>query len=182
MKKLYVIRHCEAEGQNPEAALTEKGYKQAIELKNFFCDKKIERIITSPYQRAIESIQPLAKTLNIEIEHDNRLSERVLSNTVLSDWLEKLELTFQDFELKFEGGESSSEAKKRILELVEQIQDEEFNHIILVTHGNLMSLLLNHFNNDFGFNEWKNLSNPDIYVLEFPKNKAIYKRIWKPLM
>ncbi|MEG0470828.1 MAG: histidine phosphatase family protein [Solibacillus sp.] len=178
MKKLYVIRHCEAEGQNPEATLTEKGYQQAIELTHFFRDIKIERIITSPYQRAIESIQPLANLLNIEIEHDNRLSERILSSKNLSDWFEKLKLTFQDLELKFEGGESSSEAKKRILELVEQIQDDKYNHIILVTHGNIMSLLLNHFNNNFGFNEWKNLSNPDIYLLEFSNNKSTYERLW----
>lgn len=46
MKKIYVIRHCEAEGQPPEAQLTEIGLKQAIDLTNFFSDIKVERIIT----------------------------------------------------------------------------------------------------------------------------------------
>ncbi|MFC4803108.1 MULTISPECIES: histidine phosphatase family protein [Neobacillus] len=34
-KKVYVIRHCEAEGQLKGAQLTEKGRKQAKELAEF---------------------------------------------------------------------------------------------------------------------------------------------------
>ena len=47
---------------------------------------------------------------NLEVEIDERLSERMLSSVSLSDWLEKLEATFYDLDLKFEGGESSKEA------------------------------------------------------------------------
>ncbi|MFZ7946018.1 histidine phosphatase family protein [Neobacillus sp. 19] len=57
------MRHCEAAGQPPEAQLTDRGLKQAIGLCEFFSNIKIDRIISSPYKRAIESIQPLAKRL-----------------------------------------------------------------------------------------------------------------------
>ena len=50
---------------------------------------------------------------------DRQLTERVLSTKNISDWLEKLKTTFEDIELKFEGGESSQEAMKRIVEVVE---------------------------------------------------------------
>lgn len=173
-----MIRHCEAEGQQPEAALTEKGYKQAVELSTFFSGKQIERIITSPFKRAIESIQPLANSLNIEIEQDNRLSERILSEKNLPDWSEKLHRTFLDHDLKFEGGESSLDAMKRIVELVEEILKDKSDQIVIVTHGNLMSLLLNYFNTNFGFNDWKNLSNPDVFLIESLNGEVIYKRIW----
>ncbi|MFZ7946105.1 histidine phosphatase family protein [Neobacillus sp. 19] len=79
LKRIYVIRHCEAAGQPPEAQLTDRGLKQAIGLCEFFSNIKIDRIISSPYKRAIESIQPLAKRLNIEVEIDSKLTERVLS-------------------------------------------------------------------------------------------------------
>jgi 2,3-bisphosphoglycerate-dependent phosphoglycerate mutase len=179
LKKIYVIRHCEAEGQPPEAQLTDIGLKQALDLCEFFSNIKIDRIISSPYKRTIESIQPLAKRLNVEIEIDRKLTERVLSSKNLSDWFEKLRTTFDDIELKFEGGESSLDAMKRIVEVVENVLNSNNKNTIIVTHGNLMSLLLKHLNKDFGFDDWKNLSNPDVYLLKNENNKVTSERLWK---
>lgn len=95
MKKVYIIRHCEAEGQLSEAHLIDKGFKQAIEISNFFAEINIDRIISSPYKRAIQSIQPLATRLNLEIEINRKLTERVLSTESLSDWLDKLKATLK---------------------------------------------------------------------------------------
>ncbi len=153
MKKIYIIRHCEAEGQPSESQLTDKGFKQAIEVSDFFSEIKIDRIISSPYKRAIQSIQPLSKRLNVEIEINRQLTERVLSTKNLSDWLEKLQLTFEDIDLKFEGGESSKEATQRIVEVVEEVFNCEYENTIMVTHGNLMSLLLKYYNENFGFDD-----------------------------
>ena len=89
-KKIYMIRHCEADGQPAEAQLTERGLKQALDLSELFSEIKIDSIISSPYKRAIQSIQPLAKRLNVEIEIDSKLRERVLSTKSYSDWLDKL--------------------------------------------------------------------------------------------
>ncbi|WP_338066675.1 histidine phosphatase family protein [Peribacillus acanthi] len=179
MKKIYVIRHCEAEGQPSEAKLTNKGDIQALELAEFFLDTKIDRIISSPYKRAIQSIQPLANLLNVEIELNSLLSERVLSTNNYSDWYEKLRNTFNDFELKFEGGESSQEAAKRIIGVVEEVFKSENENTIIVTHGNLMALLLNYVNKKFGFDDWKNLSNPDVFLLKVQNDNVTYARLWK---
>ncbi|WP_349632580.1 histidine phosphatase family protein [Neobacillus sp. SuZ13] len=54
------MRHCEAEGQSLEAQLTERGVRQAADLTEFFADMKIDRIISSPYLRAIQSIERVA--------------------------------------------------------------------------------------------------------------------------
>ncbi|MEH7391073.1 hypothetical protein [Bacillus sp. JJ1474] len=70
-------------------------------------------------------MEPLAKRLNIEIELDRKLTERILSSENLPDWLEKLKTTFANMELKFEGGESSQAATERIVEVVEGILSSE---------------------------------------------------------
>ena len=45
-------------------------------------------------------------------------------------------------------------------------------NIILVTHGNLIGIILkNFFNLEFSFELWKQISMPDMYILEFDKNK-----------
>jgi len=178
LKKIYVIRHCEAEGQLPEAQLTDRGLEQALDLSEFFSDIQIDRIISSPYKRAIDSIKPLAKRLNIEVEIDRKLSERVLSTKNLSDWCEKLRTTFDDIELKFEGGESSRDAIKRIVQVVEEVFSSKDKNTIIVTHGNLMSLLIKHFTNEFGFDNRKNLSNPDVLLLKNENNKVTFERLW----
>lgn len=79
MLTIYLVRHCEAEGQAANAPLTERGHQQAKILRNFFQDRSIDRIISSPFQRAIQSIEPLAKEKNIDIEIENRLTEKILS-------------------------------------------------------------------------------------------------------
>ncbi|PBB04660.1 histidine phosphatase family protein [Salimicrobium humidisoli] len=178
MKKMYIVRHCEAKGQASNSPLTEKGFKQAEELNTFFNNVPVERIISSPYVRAIETIQPLAERLNVEIEMNSQLEERVLSTKSLSDWPEKLKRTFENPCLKFEGGESSEEAANRILEVVEGAFKSKFEHTVIVTHGNLMALLLNNYNKQFGFNDWANLSNPDVYLLNSNSNGINFERLW----
>jgi 2,3-bisphosphoglycerate-dependent phosphoglycerate mutase len=178
-KKIYIIRHCEAEGQSSESPLTENGLKQATELSEFFSQIKIGRIISSPFLRAIQSIQPLAKKIAIEIEIQNLLSERILSTNNLYDWFEKLRATFEDMGMKYEGGESSQEAMNRIVGVVEKVFEEGSENTIVVTHGNLMSLLLKYFNNKFGFEDWQNLSNPDVFLLKNENNEVAYERLWK---
>lgn len=48
-KSIYLIRHCEAEGQPSESQLTEIGFTQANELSDFFTDIKVDMIISSPF-------------------------------------------------------------------------------------------------------------------------------------
>lgn len=166
MKTIYLVRHCKAAGQAPEDSLTEQGQVDSARLIDFFMDKDIDIIISSPFVRALETITPFAKTINKDIFIDKRLKERVLSTIDLDDWMLKLQTTFEDGELKFEGGESSNEAMKRGVLLIEELIESPELNIVVVTHGGLLSLILRHYVKEFGFNEWRNLKNPDIFKLE----------------
>lgn len=160
-KVIYLVRHCQAAGQAPEAELTREGEKQAIELADFFEGKGIIHIISSPFTRAVQSIEQTAKCLGLPVEEDARLVERVLSPQDLPDWMEHLEQSFTDLDMKLPGGESGREAAGRGLEVLYNAPSRS----VLVTHGNLLALLLAHFNAGFGFSEWMELSNPDVYEI-----------------
>lgn len=164
-KNIYIVRHCQAHGQPAEAQLTEEGFKQAEELARFFSNKPVDGIIASPFLRAIQSVEPLSKAKDLSIEVDDRLAERTLSSVDLPDWMEKLKATYEDLELKFEGGESSREAMDRIVSVVEEAFETDAENIVVVTHGNIMSLLLRNYQESFGFEDWKNLRNPDVFLL-----------------
>ncbi|WP_080875849.1 histidine phosphatase family protein [Oceanobacillus timonensis] len=177
-KTIYIIRHCKATGQAPDAPLTKKGKEQAKELAAFLSDKNVHRIISSPFLRAVQTIEPFAAEANLKLETDNRLQERVLSSVSMPDWLEKLEATYKDFNLKYEGGESSSEATERIIDAVNDLCASDAENSIIVGHGGIISLLLHHYNQNAGIDSWRKLSNPDVYALQISGHDYQLRRIW----
>lgn len=177
MKRIYIIRHCKAEGQDENANLTSEGYNQSYMLRDFFVDQKIDKIISSHFVRAVQTIEPLGEYKGIDILKDSRLSERILSTENYSDWLDKLKMTFQERDLTFVGGESSNEALLRINNVFEEVINSPEENVILVTHGAIMSLLLNSIDDNFGFEQWQSLTNPDIYLIEVLEGKKTFKRI-----
>ncbi|MEN1936729.1 histidine phosphatase family protein [Paenibacillus sp. 102] len=179
MKKLIVIRHCSASGQEQDAALTIAGKEQANALAEFLISNNlhIQSIISSPFTRAIQSIAPFALQANLPIKEDKRLSERILSDAPMEDWLHKLEHTFTNIDIAFSGGESTKQAMNRVASLIQDVLQQEHQVTLLVTHGNLLTLLLKHFDNRIGFSEWKNVSNPDIYEITIDEQTTIH-RLW----
>lgn len=178
-KNIHIIRHCEAEGQAFDASLTKRGFKQANELADFLAEIKMDRVISSPFFRAIQTIKPFTERENLEVELDHRLTERVLSSTSFPDWMSKLEATFEDMDLKYEGGESNHEAMNRIVEVVDDIVASDSINSIIVAHGGIISSLLNNYDKRFGFEQWRSLSNPDVYVLRITEDGTHYNRIWQ---
>ncbi|NGQ95676.1 histidine phosphatase family protein [Brevibacillus sp. SYP-B805] len=179
MKQLYVIRHCKAAGQEPDAPLTPEGMAQAQELADFFQGMAIDQIITSPFLRARQSIQPLTDQKRLPLIMDDRLAERVLAEGDLPDWLERLRESFDDLDLCWAGGESSRTAMNRAAAVAEEVMRGAAPVTLLVTHGCLMTLLLKHFDDSFGFAEWQRLTNPDVYVVTVDGENCSVKRVWR---
>ncbi|MCP3748023.1 MULTISPECIES: histidine phosphatase family protein [Paenibacillus] len=178
MKKIYFVRHAQATGQEPDARLTDEGTRQAEQLADFMENVGVEYIVSSPWIRAVRTIQPLAERRQLQVYTDLRLQERVLSGEHLDHWLDVLEQTYLDEDLKLEGGESSREAADRGIQLVQELIERAEKTVIIVTHGALLSLLIRHYDPQFGFEEWKKLSNPDIYLLELKEAEAKIHRVW----
>ncbi|SFA97334.1 MULTISPECIES: histidine phosphatase family protein [unclassified Bacillus (in: firmicutes)] len=178
MKTIFLVRHAKAEGQPEAAPLTEKGVAQAKALVSFFKDKEIDVIYSSPFKRAVDTIKPLADEKGLPIIEDGRLGERVLSSDYFPDWQEKLKISFEDFDLVFEGGESHRSGMDRAISVLEDVLQSDANNIILVSHGNLSVLLLRYFNESFGFEELMEMTNPDVFEIVVSDEETMLKRIW----
>jgi 2,3-bisphosphoglycerate-dependent phosphoglycerate mutase len=177
-KTLYIVRHCKAAGQHPDAALTPDGVAQATQLAERLAQLPVERLISSPLLRATQSIAPLAQCLGLPIIADARLAERVLSGVDLPDWPTALQSTFDDLDRCFEGGESSRAAMRRAAAVAGECAVHASDTTLLVTHGNLMALLLKHFDQRVGFAEWQRLTNPDVYRVLLAPDRAEISRLW----
>ena len=176
---LYLVRHAQATGQAPDAPLTSEGIAQAQMLAEFLSGDSIDQIVSSPFTRAIQSIEPLAKRLGLEIKLDDRLIEAALSTIDYPDWLDRLRSTFSDFDLSFEGGESSRAATARAVAAITDALQSGTDSTLTVTHGRLMTLILKHFNPAYGFEDWKNLSAPDVYRVTIKDGSPEMERLWK---
>jgi broad specificity phosphatase PhoE len=54
--------------------LDDRGRRQALALRSL-TDRGITRIVSSPYVRCVETVEPLAATLGLPIDVDERLAE-----------------------------------------------------------------------------------------------------------
>jgi 2,3-bisphosphoglycerate-dependent phosphoglycerate mutase len=178
MQELVLVRHATATGQDANAALTIEGQREAHLLANLLMKYQIRRVISSPFARAAESVRPFCGRANLRLETDDRLIERVLSGRNLPDWREHLRRSFDDPDYCLEDGESSRAAQARGTAVVRAalVSGER---CVLVTHGNLLALILKSIDATVGFDEWSRLSNPDVFVLhvddEGPKG---FSRVW----
>lgn len=177
MTTFLLIRHCSATGQEPSAPLTPAGESQAIKLAETLKEFPITRIVSSPYSRAIATITPFAQEQLIKVEQDERLIERVLSSENLSDWMEKLEMSFQDSQISFEGGESGEQAMSRIVDVFNELATGPDDCIAIVSHGNLIALLLGHISNEFGFKDWKSMRNPEVFKVEWTGETRRFRKL-----
>jgi len=166
-RTIYLVRHCQTSGQEPDAPLTLLGQQQAVALADCLAKESIRRIVSSPFLRAYQTAQPLAQICELKIETDERLRERTLSGVPIDNWREKLEFSFTDLDFCLPGGESSRAAMTRGLAALSDIMHSDSLTTVVVTHGNLMTLLLKSFNNAVGFAEWTALSSPDVYRIEY---------------
>ncbi|PWU68698.1 histidine phosphatase family protein [Gracilibacillus dipsosauri] len=182
MKRILLIRHCHAVGQHKDSPLSKQGNLQAYELANLLENLSfpIDRIITSPFLRAKETIKPFANRTGLPIECDERLKERLLSEQPIDDWMDVLEESFHNDQFKLPGGESSRDAYERADQLLTDcLNNDDFENTIIVTHGNLLALMLKKFQIEFGFHEWKTLTNPDVFFVQRVGGEFIVERLWK---
>ena len=176
MSTIYLIRHCETTGQAPEAPLTPRGEEQAHRLCTHLLEFSITHLISSPYRRALDSIQPLATALQLAITQEDDLKERRLSAVPLDDWQDHLRRTFVDPDYTCPGGESSRTATERITRVVEEALQQQ-DGSILMTHGNLLSLYLHSINPTFGFEESLQLKNPDLFKVTRIQQQTVIEHL-----
>jgi len=77
-------------------------------------------------------------------------------------------------------GESTQEAQERAIPIMKQlIQQHKGGKIALGTHGNILTIILNYFNKEYGYEFFEQTSKPDIYKLEFNEFElTTVERMW----
>lgn len=81
MARLYLVRHAKAgerrlwDGDDVDRPLSAKGWKQSELLAKRLAKLEAGTLLSSPYVRCVQTLEPLARKLKQPIEIDQRLSE-----------------------------------------------------------------------------------------------------------
>ena len=179
-RRLLLVRHCQASGQFPDDPVTEIGFKQAESLADFLSGRRIDAAVSSAFLRARQTIEPFAASAGLTARVDPRLNERRLSNGLLDNWRDVIRSSFDDPDSRAPGGESGRETLERAWGCLNDLLNSGYNLPVAVTHGNLMSLVLNSLDPAFGYSGWESLSNPDVYLLqESGDGRMAFERLWE---
>lgn len=123
--------------------LTEKGIGDANRLCEMHASAPIDAAYSSPYLRARQTIEPLARARKFEIATIDDLRERVLSLEEMPDWRTHLRRSWENFDYAPPGGESGRVAQARVMRVLDTIAMRHAGGVVIVaSHGNLIALAL----------------------------------------
>ncbi len=181
---IYFIRHAEslyAEGQERLRGLSERGMVDALRVRTILQNESVEVFVSSPYERAVQTIKPLADAMHKEIIIVEDLRERTIGDIGGLSFPAAKQRVYQDFHLAFADGESSAVAQTRGVQALERLLEEYAGMVIaLGTHGDIMTLIMNNYDREYGYKFWHSTTMPDIYRLVFEGRELIKaKRKWE---
>jgi 2,3-bisphosphoglycerate-dependent phosphoglycerate mutase len=170
---IVLVRHAEAAApsdsgyEENDRPLAGAGRRDAERLAAELSAEAVAAIYSSPYPRAVQTVEPLARRLGAEISLVDDLRERLLSLRALPDWPEQLQLSWRDFGYALEDGESSAEAQHRVTEVLATLRRRHPGmRIVVASHGNLIALALHAIVPDqIDFDFWAAMPTPAVYVL-----------------
>jgi 2,3-bisphosphoglycerate-dependent phosphoglycerate mutase len=185
---IYMVRHAESPfefGQERTRGLSAEGFVAAKRVAKFFAEIDVHYMASSPYTRAKQTIQYIAEQKSLDIVEYEELLERPIKGLdYRAPWEELYEAirrSFIDKDFALEGGESTRIAQQRSIPIIERLLEEQRGkNIVIGTHGNIMTIIMNYFDDAYGFDFWSAASKPDIYRLIFDRNQLEQvERIWK---
>ncbi|AOZ91008.1 histidine phosphatase family protein [Paenibacillus crassostreae] len=182
---IYMIRHGESpynEGNERIRGLTPKGKIDIEKVTKLLIDEGIDMIISSPYTRAILSVEGLAEHLKLDVKVFEDLRERHFGSYIIdnAELMSSIRESFNVPDYTLPGGESNADCQKRAISVLKLILKEHRGKKIAIgTHGLVMTLMMNHFDPAFGLEFLNQLKKPDIYKMQFKDLELeVVTRMW----
>lgn len=180
---LYFVRHAHSNYSTDELGrpLSERGFNDVKQITEVLKLENIDVVLSSPYKRAFQTVEGVAKHLVQEIEIIDAFKERNLSEQLVADFNEAMLQVWSDFDASLSGGESNRIAQARGVQATKEVLEKyKGQNVVIGTHGNIMVLIMNYFDPTYDYHFWGQLEMPDIYQLTFCEQQLIaVKRVDK---
>lgn len=179
---IFLLRHAQSlpSLDLPEAEwpLSNSGTEQAQNLVDSLSKLDIDKVFSSPFRRAIDTVAPYCRSTNTSILIEDDLRERKLKEeNMVDDWKILIEKAWQDFGFALPNCESGFSCQNRIANCVSKLAKRNCGKRLLVSsHGNAIGLYLNKLDPSFGFSQWSTMKNPDLFKVVFVDGAAQWEK------
>ena len=177
MTKVYFVRHAQPDYTNHDdmlRELTPKGLKDRELVTAFLDDKNIDVVLSSPFKRAIDTVSDFADKHNLKIEIIEDFRERKIGTSWIDDFNAYAKRQWNDFDYKFEDGESLREVQNRNIKTLYKVLDKYPNkNVVIGSHGTALSTLIHYFDPSFGYDDFEMIRNIMPWIVEFDFDEQI---------
>jgi 2,3-bisphosphoglycerate-dependent phosphoglycerate mutase len=155
MTTIHFIRHAQADNNNLDdlmRPLTQKGLTDRALVTNYLSNQNINKVVSSNYKRALDTISPFAEKAGLDIEIIADFRERVKGSTWAGNhaFPEYMAKQWADFSYKLPDGESLSEVQSRAVTALKNVLSTNAEqNIAIAIHGTTLSTIINYFDNSF---------------------------------
>ena len=170
---VLLVRHAEPvpigtpEVHDDDRPLTDDGRSAADELATELDGWEVTAIYSSPYERAVQTVAVLAERRGLPVQLLDDLRERRLSPEPHDAWQATLQRSWSDADFQLPGGESGRAAQRRAIAILDLLRTRHADggRIVLGSHGNLISLILQALQLEVGYDFHMAMPMPALYRL-----------------
>src|SRR6476661_8498680 len=142
-----IVQHAEKLDRGGDPGLTETGLRQAASCAQALGQSNATALYSSPLLRAVETAQPIADALGLNVHRDDALTERMNwtedDGRSLEEFLADWERSTWDRDYRPVGGDSSKRAGERFESALRRYAiTNEIGPIICISHGGVTIDLL----------------------------------------
>ena len=181
--EIYLVRHAHSTYSPDEygRGLSSNGQHDQKLVTDQMTEKHVDVILSSPYKRAIQTVEGIALQHNKDIQLIEAFKERTLAGKSVENFQEAIETVWLNESYAHPGGESNEEARNRGIDALKDVlKTYKGKSIVIGTHGNLLALIMSHFNQKYDVTFWRSLDMPDVYCLTFEEETLVnIERIWE---
>ena len=112
--------------------------------------------------------------MSADKHQEMRVGRERLLTTAPGDWPAQYRRSFDDLDAVLEGGESTRAAMARASAAIGAALAHPASATVVACHGNLSTLILRHFDGRAGFEEWRAMTNPDVFRIVAGRPERIW--------
>ena len=171
MTEIYFVRHAEPNYKNHDDAsreLTEKGLRDCALVTAFLKDKNISAVFSSPYKRAVDTVQPFADEMHLPVYTDPDFRERRVDSVWIEDFESFSRQQWADFDYRLTDGETLRTVQTRNYAALNRILKDHAEEAVAVgSHGTALSTLIRYFDPTYGFDDFKAIQKLMPWIVRF---------------
>ena len=171
MTKVFFVRHAEPNYDNHDdrsRELSPRGMEDRKKVTSFLADKNIDIVISSPFKRAVDTVQDFADKNGLPVEIVEDFRERKVDSGWIEDFASFSKKQWSDFSFKLSDGECLKEVQDRNISALNNVLKQySGKNIVVGSHGTALSTIINFYDKSFGYDDFERIRFLMPWIVEF---------------